>query len=187
MQVLTQTSLLIHFSHIFKRLVTRLAYGLLQVLDALKKLSLQEALCSQPTPPTSFLLAFKHQLFLASRKAPCRSCRQWCSLTLPNSSWTCWVLDVSHSSAAFLKGDALSVVTYWYPTTHFTLPLFLDVNNFIRFIWEPNSKIRDTRLLMGSSGTLVITRLPQILVHRSKLWTWVCSDGDVTAMPVPVL
>lgn len=180
------------FSHIFKRIDGRLMHWLLRVLDSLKKLNLQQPKWPQQTPPTSFLLAFKHWLFLVSRAAPHRSYRQWCSLMLFNSSWTCWVPDVNLNSTEFLKEDAVSVVAYWYPTTalfimiRFILPLFFDVKICTRLIWELNSKIKDARLLTGSAGTPVVTRLPQSLVHHSELWTWVSSDGDLTAMPVPM-
>lgn len=60
------------FSHIFKRIDRRLIHWLLQVLDSLKKLNLQQHQQPQQTPPTSFLLAFKHWLFLVSRAAPHR-------------------------------------------------------------------------------------------------------------------
>lgn len=76
MQMLAQRSLLLLFSHIFKRMDRRLVYCSLQVLDVLKKLKVQQAQWPQPTPPTSFLLAFKHWSFLTSREAPHRSRRQ---------------------------------------------------------------------------------------------------------------
>lgn len=97
---------------------------------------------------TPFLLAFKHWPFLASRKAAQMSYRQWCSLTLPNSFWTCWVPDVRHPSAQFLKGDAVSIITYCYSATCLLtirlILLFLNGKIFIRLIWEFNSIIKDS-------------------------------------------